>query len=87
MIETAMIGEPSHPMDTFDVRALTFPHPVGWCGEQSIEHNWRHPLVHTFYGPKRSEAERFCVNCGQRQTRTPEHTVPATPWKDSNATR
>lgn len=79
-----MIGGPKdHPMDTFDVGTLKFPHPVGWCVEQSIDHHWRHVLVHTFTGPVRSQSERYCINCGQRQSRTPEHTVPATPWKNS----
>ena len=79
---TLFVGPPSDPMDTFDIDSLKFPHPTGWCVEQSIQHSWRHLLQHSFYGPIRSEAVRYCINCGQSQSRTPEHTVSATPWKN-----
>jgi len=75
-------GRNDDPMDTFDVRTLKFPHPVGWCVANNIQHNWRHTLEHSFHGPNRSVSERYCINCGQVQRRTPERTVPATPWTD-----
>lgn len=70
------------PMDAFDIATLAFPHPVGWCVEQNIQHHWRQLLEHSFNGPVRSESVRYCINCGRTQRRSPEHTVPATPWAD-----
>lgn len=58
------------------------PIAIGWCVEMGIEHNWRHPVAHSFMGPKENEYARYCINCGCIQSRTPPITTPASDWQD-----
>lgn len=66
----------------FDPSKEIFPHVAGWCDGQGIEHNWRHPYAHSFTGPQPDTHRRYCVNCGQQQSRTPPQTIPAGQWTD-----